>query len=285
MMENPLDVKSKKRKTKGQAYSMPKSLTSPGLDDYLKRAKVLGIIPNFWLTKEYLSTQNITPRSNGKVIWLEEDDWAIFPPLPLWGKLRDVSLDSPTLRVWSDFENFTIGEPLEFLDWEYTYDAYNFQVMKGKRWAVFRKNSRKWQKDKKWEYKPLLPGGNNKQAEALLVKWLESKPEEEIHDQESMLHFVLKGSLRGFLFDKDKLVGVNAWDWNELHRTFLMYRYCVTDPDEPFLNEFARLLFYQSMPGWLVIDGGCLGNPGLERFKDKLNPVKKRAIYSKIIRR
>jgi len=61
-----------------------------------------------------------------------------------------------------------------------------------------------------------------------------------------------------------------------------MYRYCIADPDEPFLDEFMRLLFYQrNAAGKLVIDGGVLGRPGLERFKDKLNPVKKRPVYSR----
>jgi len=31
----------------------------------------------------------------------------------------------------------------------------------------------------------------------------------------------------------------------------------------------------------LVIDGGVLDNPGLERFKDKLNPIRKRPVYTR----
>jgi hypothetical protein len=249
-----------------------------GVEEYLHYARQMKIIPNFWLTEAYLKTQKVQTKSNGKGIWVQEDEWAVFPPLPyddslFWEK------DFPSL-IWSDFENFAVGEVLEFLDWEYTYDANAFSDMTGKKWSVFRKNSRKWPRARVWEYTDKLP--TNNEVEKLLLKWLEKKPEEVIHDQEAMLWFLFHSPLRQFLYDKNKLMGVNVWDCNE---PFLMYRYCIADPDEPFLDEFMRLLFYQrNAAGKLVIDGGVLDNPGLERFKDKLNPVKKRAVYSKRIK-
>jgi len=244
---------------------------------YLERAEALRIVPNFWLTQEYLSIQDTTIKSNGKVIWIQEDDWAIFPPLPISSDVIHPG-DCPPLRIWSDFENFTLGEKTEFLDWEYTYDSNNFFDMEGGKWKTFRKNVRKWpQRNKEWKYvrtPPPLP-----EIEGLLIKWLECRGGE-IHDDESLLWFVCSGGNRSFIFKKDKLVGINVWDANG---DYLMYRYCIVDPEEPFLDEFCRWLFYQTMPNRLVIDGGCLGNPGLERFKDRLNPVKKRAIYSRVI--
>lgn len=246
------------------------------LSEYLNRAYELGILPNFWLAEEYLKIQDITVETNNKVIWIQEGEWALFPPLPLYGSLRDTERESPALKIWSDFANYTVGSKLGFLDWEYMYDPYAFHVLKGSRWAVFRKNSRKWPRNKKWEYSPTPPP--DKDITALLLKWLGNRPEESIEDFESMEWFLFNGLRRGFVFEQDRLVGINAWDGKY---PYLMYRYCVTDPDEPFLDEFTRLLFYQNTSAQLVIDGGTLGNAGLERFKDKLNPISKRKVYSR----
>ena len=245
---------------------------------YLERARALRIVPNFWLSAEYLSAQDAKLRSDKNVMWIEEDEWAVFPPLPL-NSIFLHEAHCPVLPIWSDFENFAAGEKTEFLDWEYTYDSDRFSDMSGGKWKVFRKNSRKWPRDNEgWKYSLAPP--NKENIERLLLKWLGPRTAE-IEDGDSLLWFVFNGTRRGFLLRGDELVGINVWDANE---PYLMYRYCITDPDEPFLDEFARLLFYQSVPGKLVIDGGSLGNPGLERFKDKLNPVKKREVYSRVIR-
>lgn len=51
-----------------------------GIDQYLERAHELKIIPNFWLTREYLSIQpNIKLETDGKFIWLQEDEWGSIP--------------------------------------------------------------------------------------------------------------------------------------------------------------------------------------------------------------
>lgn len=248
-----------------------------GILRYLERARALDIIPNFWLSREYLSIQDVKVKDNGKAIWIMEGEWCVFPPLPLNSRQLNDG-DCPPLRIWSDFENFSVGRPLDFLDWEYTYNSCHFRTMSGKKWAVFRKNSRKWPKGKEWSY--TWQSAPENAVEDLLLKWLKRKSDEDIHDEDSMLWFLTRGTMRAFLYDRDRLVGINVWD---ALAPYLMYRYCVTDPDEPFLNEFARLLFYQSMPGVLVIDGGSLGNAGLERFKDKLNPIKKRKVCSWVI--
>jgi len=247
-------------------------------DTYLKRMRELEVIPNFWTTQEYLATQDVSLKSDGEVMWIQEDEWAVFPPLPL----RSASLQGmkcPPMKIWSDFTNFSVGAEMEFLDWEYTYDSSRFQDLSGGRWRMFRKNSRKWpQANTGWQYSHIIP--SEMDIEKLLTKWLEGKAEETIQDSEALLSFVFHGTRRGFLFRDSELVGMNVWDSYE---PYLMYRYCIVDPDEPFLDEFCRLLFYQSVPNYMVIDGGTLGHPGLERFKDKLLPVKKRAVYSRII--
>ncbi len=253
---------------------------------YIQRAHELNITPNFWLGEEYvrflfLNPQSVSMETNGKVIWIQEEDWAVFPPLPISGGLTDdTEKYCPPLKIWSDFDNFALGEKMDFLDWEYVYHSDEFRNMSGKKWAVFRKNSRKWARNKDdWRYTEDLP--RHADIRQLLYKWLDSRKNEEIQDFEAMFHFLFEGSQRMFLFEKDMLMGVNAWDSNG---SVLMYRYCLSDPDEAFLNEFLRLLFYLSMPGKIVIDGGSLDNPGLEKFKDKLNPAKKRQVYSYVIR-
>jgi hypothetical protein len=249
-----------------------------GIDQYLERAHELKIIPNFWLTREYLSIQpNIKLETDGKFIWLQEDEWAVFPPLPL--NCKDFSEQPPKgLRIWSDFVNYSVGEPIQFLDWEYTYYSANFFDMRGRKWEVFRKNSRKWPRRNEgcWTYTTDVPPVP--EIKSLLIKWLDNKKDEEIADSESLIWFVFYGTNRAFLKRKDKLVGMNVWDENG---DWLIYRYCIVDTEERFLDEFLRLLFYQSFPGKLVIDGGVLDNPGLEKFKDKLNPIRKRPVYSR----
>lgn len=265
------------------------------VDAYLKRASELRIVPNFWLTREYcLSIQdNISLETNGKVIWLQEGDWALFPPLPVKGQIYEgIENDCPSLKIWSDFENYSPGEKekAEFLDWEYTYDSSDFLDLSGSRWRVFRKNVRKWpraNKDNLWNYTPLSP--KREEIERLLIKWLEHREEKTIHDDKSLEWFIFNGSRREFLYlrrkdaSRDLLVGINVWDEYKSFPYRVIYRYCIVDPEERFLDEFCRLLFYRSLPGRYVIDGGTLGNPGLERFKDRLNPVSKRPVYSRRI--
>lgn len=252
------------------------------IQTYLQKAKELEIIPNFWLSEEYLQAQpNVRAESDGSFIWIREGDWVLFPPLQL-PRHKTISLDDcPPMKVWSDFANYAVGDPLDFLDWEYTYQADDFKQMNGGHWSSFRRNSRKWpRRNPDWVYTSDQPSVSDEEVETLLIKWLRGKEKEEIQDHESMLYFLFHGNQRDFILKGDKLVGINVWDVSANH---LIFRYCVTDPDEPFLQEFARLQFYLSVPGHAVIDGGTLDSKGLEQFKDKMNPVLKRRVYSRII--
>lgn len=262
-------------------------MRSNAVDVYLQRATALSIIPNFWLTREYLGVQDISAKTNGELIWIQEGEWALFPPLPVFGTIETEEIEQkcPPMKIWSDFENYSLGTRLEFLDWEYVYDSRSFFDLRGGRWKVFRKNARKWPRNNpNWAYSEIPP--LEFYIRRLLVKWLSRRSDQEIADSESLLWFLLHGSRRAFIFRENEknreweLIGINVWDANG---KYLIYRYCIVDPDEPFLDEFMRLLFYRMHRNKLVIDGGVLDNPGLERFKDRLNPVKKRAIYSKQI--
>ena len=92
-----------------------------------------------------------------------------------------------------------------------------------------------------------------------------------------------KGIEKKGLYKGEKLVALNIWDENY---KYVNYRFCFVDHSEPFLDEFVRYLFYTDL--WilsknkLVNDGGVLGRPGLEKFKDRLHPFRKRKVYSYI---
>lgn len=247
---------------------------------YLNRARELGIVPNFWLTQEYLEYQNDARlKMNGHAIWIQEEDKAIFPPLPMNRPLGNRD-GFPMIEVWSDFPNYTVGEPVRFLDWEYTYKADNFRDLSGGQWATFRKNIRKWPRHNPC-HSETRSQPRYTDVVRLLLEWLEARPDAKIEDDQTMIRFVTQGRHRSFLLRDGELVGINVWDVYDSQ--YIMYRYCVAKPDEPFLDEFLRSLFYQSVPGKTVIDGGVLGNAGLERFKDKLNPYSKRPVYSRRI--
>lgn len=256
---------------------------------FISRAKALGIIPNFWLSEQYLQLQSEARlEQNERMIWVQEGDFAIFPPLPKTGRLGDLK-GHPKVKIWSDFANYSVGKPIAFLDWEYSYRSDDFNDLPGKEWAVFRKNIRKWPKaNPNWEYVVHPSQQPSRQdIEGLLIRWLEARPDMVIEDDSSFFWFALEGKHRAFLFKQPLgpgtskiLVGMNVWD--EYDDRYLIYRYCLVDPEESFLDEFLRYRFYQFQPHKIVIDGGTLGNPGLERFKDRLNPFRKRNIFSKV---
>ena len=207
----------------------------------------------------------------------------MFPPMPLLS-LAPVLEGCPVGEVWSDFDNGRYllrgMAPVERLDWEYIYAPEKFQDMSGKPWAVFRKNCRKWpRKHPNWEYSYHLK--SEQELSDLVLEWLMEK-KDAVQDAEVLAAFTLsqlEGVSRKFLWDEEGIAAVNVWDENYKYRNF---RFCICRSGEPFLGEFARLLFYRDAVGigkW-VNDGGTLDNPGLERFKDKMNPVRKREVFS-----
>jgi hypothetical protein len=164
------------------------------------------------------------------------------------------------------------------LDRQYIYDAHDFNDLSGKRWAVFRKNIRKYPNRYGYNliYRELEIDDHIDQVGELMFRWAHGR---ELQDNEVMVRFVMLGRLRWGLFNGHKLIGVNVGDENHTHG---IYRYCI-DNCMPFLNEYLRYRFYTSpwaqQKRW-INDGGDLDNPSLARFKRKLNPVEIRTVYT-----
>ena len=157
----------------------------------------------------------------------------------------------------------------------------------GGSWKVFRKNVRKWPRaNPDWKYvsKNQLNEDNHSQVISLIVCWLMGK-ESECQDADLLSDYAYlsphPGIQNKYLIQGDKVVGINAWDENW---EYINYRVCMVDKSQPYLDEFMRYLFYtdpdiRTKEKW-VNDGGVLDNPKLEKFKDKLNPLIKKTIYS-----
>jgi len=255
---------------------------------YLIIAKQWKIIPNFYLSEPYLELTEAKCYEQNNWIWIEEEGMYLFPPLPL----SDAPIgEFPIMKIWSDFEmlgEFIVSNKFqsEFLDFEYVFNPSDFNNMEGKKWNVYRKNIRKWPRNhEKWSYNDVCL--NEKEAHLLIGDWLIRK-QQTVQDGELLARFAFfepnENIHRKFLYSGDQLVAINAWDENWFHINF---RVCMVQRDQPFLDEFTRYLFYidsaiQSKKK-LINDGGTLGNEGLERFKDKMNPIKKRKVYSWII--
>jgi hypothetical protein len=243
----------------------------------------LNLNPNFYTSEPYLRNSGVKCYSQSGWIWVEADGWAVLPPLPL--DYRSAICFFPDLPLWADFDfGFPIpeGKQHQFLDLEYLYDSKVFLDLSGGRWNTFRKNSRKWMKShERWVYTSDKPTDSS--LAELIGVWLERK-QETVQDGGLIIQYLLDGGndiYYTYLCEGDILYAVNAWDENY---RYVNYRFCIIRPDEPWLDEFVRLLFYTDEKiqgtGKLVNDGGVVGSVGLTRFKDKLHPVEKRSVYS-----
>jgi hypothetical protein len=265
---------------------MEKTLKKIEIRTYLKRAEELGIDPNFYLSEAYLILSNAVCHTKRGWVWISEGDWCLFPPLPL-NPLAIVLPPYELRKIWSDFEGKSPNYfHSEFLDWEYILNPTHFNNLSGGKWESYRKNVRKWPKiHPNWEYSNIFIG---KEIQELLGEWLEGK-KDNVQDADLLATFIIipqddsfMGIYRKFLYDSDgKLVAINVWDENY---KYINYRYCIVKDKNPYLDEFARYLFYTDpeiqAKGKLINDGGSIGNKGLEKFKDKLNPVRKREVHS-----
>lgn len=251
---------------------------------YLDLLELHRITPNFWCSGEYFEKAALTEEEIGaegyKLVCVRDEDWHVLPLIsPQIGLVPFAPKDKPT---WSDFEksSYLNAEP-SLLDLEYIYDPLAFQDMSGHKWMTFRKNCRKWPRNNpncnywKYEWKEL------KDVLQTWMEWLEGlDDEEEVQDAEVIEKYMMTGKNRMVLWRGNEIVGVNIWDENYM---FVNYRYCFCKP-EPFLSEYMRWLFYTDPvimgKGKLVNDGGVLGKESLERFKDKMNPLRVRRVHS-----
>lgn len=257
---------------------------SEEIKTYLKRAEELGVDPNFYLSEPYLNLIGAKCYTRFGWVWIEEGGWCLFPPLPMT-LLAPLTPPYDQRRIWSDFENRHPNYvKSEFLDWEYIFNPTHFNDLSGGKWETYRKNIRKWPKrNEKWEYTRLF---KKSEVEILLAGWLEGK-QEDVQDAELIVEFLLNDGLiskdihRKYLYKRDQLVAVNVWDENW---KYINFRFCIIKQEEPYLDEFARYLFYTDLEiqikGMLINDGGSIGNKGLEAFKDKLHPIRKREVHS-----
>lgn len=262
------------------------------MDLYLKALKVHNIDPNFWISDEYFKFAGFKEVVTSTclvdkliAITSDETDQFIFPPISLLYGCGGKT-ECPKNGVWSDFSNASYsGEHHELLDLEYLYNPIDFQNMVGKKWAVFRKNVRKWPRinDGEFEYMKIndhLKTKHYKEIADLMIEWLENH-DELIQDSEALLHYTLYGENRCILFHtaRQEVVGINCWDSNW---KYINFRWSICKK-EPFLNEFMRYLFYRDpeikKQNKLVNDGGVLDNPNIKAFKDKMNPVRVREVY------
>lgn len=230
----------------------------------------------------YLRLSNVKCVEDQGWIWLKDRQWSLFPALPVGERQGEY----PVARIWAMFKekDVVLNGHYSFLDWQYLFRPEDFRRMTGRRWEVFRKNCRKWpNRNPGWTYTRDEPSGA--EAGILIADWLERKGSH-ILDGELLTRFAYfeddSEIFRRYLYNKEgRLVAINAWDENW---RYVNYRVCIADIEEPFLDEFVRYLFYTDTQvvdanKW-VNDGGSLDNLGLERFKDKMNPVEKIPLYS-----
>lgn len=243
--------------------------------EYLQLLEKFGIAPNFWCSEEYFRRagwREVEPERGVVQMYLDDDP--MLPPIHReQGVLEGF--------CFSDFEGYMgLGEPL-FLDYEYIYDPVSFIDMTGKRWAVFRKNVRKFPQ-RIGEVVVYRPAEDFCASSEPLNDWLENKVGEDIHDAETMLDFVLNGENRKVLvgLESGNVYGINVWDSNYL---FINYRFCF-HTGEDFLSEFLRFCFYLDpdvqFQKKMVNDGGSLDKDNLRSFKLKMNPIRERRVYT-----
>lgn len=257
---------------------------------YLKMIEKQKIDPNFYVSIPYITLSDGICYEEKGMIWIEVGDWMLFPPLINFDKYHELDLDYTIMKIWSDFDNLRntdlspngFADDLQFMDWEYIFDPNSFKDLSGKKWGVFRKNIRKWPRNNpNWLYTRFI---NKEECLKLLGYWLEEKSET-AQDAELMIKFIEndEGIEKKCLYKDEKLVAINIWDENY---KYVNYRYCFVDHSEPFLDEFVRYLFYTDKAilskNKFINDGGTVNNVGLEKFKDKLNPYRKRKVYSYI---
>ena len=261
---------------------------------YLELLKQYKVVPNFFCSEEYFNKAKLEELITDRHIYWKQDDWIIGPPIDAFNGGLLGTTEEWAGKIWIDFLNWRppVGYEPTFLDWEYVYNPKDFLDMSGGNWATFRKNIRKF--PGRYGHAPLNYVYINEIArkkgerfveeglKTLLLGWLNAQEkDEEIEDDDVILEYLYKGENRKVLIDRNyAMLGINIWDTNH---QFINFRYSFTQ-NHKFLSEYLRYIFYTDPTilhqNKLVNDGGSLGNKNLELFKDKLNPVAKRPVYS-----
>jgi hypothetical protein len=255
---------------------------------YLNLIKIYNIDPNFFISKTYFDRPELKAKRNDNWVWIEENGKAIFPALPIYLTKQSDIWEFPFVSsYWCGFDGDVNNEWLNlpenkyFLDYQYIYDPNHFLDLSGGKWESFRKNVRRFLKrEKGYSYDTVV---NENDIYSLLHKWLEFH-KKDAQDAPFIVNHLLEpaeGDYIKYLHDKQgNLLAVNYADENY---KYINYRFIIADRKK-YVDEFARYCFYTDpyilSKNKLVNDGGTLGFEGLERFKDKLNPLKKIKMYS-----
>lgn len=242
--------------------------------------------PNFWCSEEYFQKAGFQCVVDGLgYVGVLGDGVLICPPIhPVSGPPRQLLNLFSVNEVWSDFQGSHFPDWVqEDLDLEYIYNPKEILAMEGSRFKTFRKNHRKVQRDYGAEsliYNRVgLCSDFQEDIDQLFIEWLESRGESEIiHDDSVLYRYLTEGYNRALLYHQEHgLLGINVWDENY---KYVNYRYMICRP-WPYLDEYMRWLFYAFLDSdKLVNDGGVLDNPGLKRFKDRMNPTRVRNVHS-----
>lgn len=249
---------------------------------YLELLQERSVTPNFWCSDEYFRLAALEELyADGWFSIVDPDaEVIVLPPIHEEKGFIPPTIMGPGERIWSDFPGYDPGHEFtkELLDLEYTYAPQDFQKMVGAKWSVFRKNCRKFPERVKGLLKlEYVDAGPEHQSGILQLFNYWFAKQGEVQDSMAMTNFVFGGEHRKVLISEGKVWGLNVWDYN-LSR--INYRYCISYPDD-FLNEYMRWLFYtDGNREMLVNDGGVLDNPKLKAFKDKLNPISVREVYT-----
>ena len=258
---------------------------------YLRILEQHNIVPNFWMSEEYFEKAGLEERNEKGLVGIYDVGVPICPLLRI--ETGYATPSTATDFVWSDFEDFTgyEGWEKEPLDLEYVYDPREFIRMEGGQWQVFRKNSRKFPRRYNKEvyyltYEQAVAWKSDSEIHdkivGLATTWLDYSNQKTIEDGLVLEKYLLFGRNREFLVDSDhNLLGMNIYDENYMRINF---RYSFHNPQYDFLSEYLRLCFYKNLKMRasfkFVNDGGVLDREELMRFKDKMNPVKVRTVYS-----
>ena len=260
---------------------------------YLKRIRKSNYNPNFYCSKEFWKNMGWKAVRKGNVIYIVDKVHNSIS-LPALDPKGHVDFSYPFFysligMEWDLIDGGVKEKRSSFLDYNYIYDGEKTAKAEGSLYKTFRKNRKKWPTRNPGFTVirgPFLDYRKRDTIRALVIKWLEKK-EGLIHCADNLLFLLERTNMNNsFLIENSygKAVSWNVWDYNF---AFVNYRWCIVDPDEPFLDEFSRFVFH-SMPrskNRLINDGGELwdekGKPnGLAVFKRRLNPVEIRPIFS-----
>lgn len=232
------------------------------------------LIPNFWMSEDYIQAGMFQEIEEGSWIWLMDGDVQIFPKINK--NTGFISIED----TWC----LPIGVFGDFLDYNFIYDCKKFLDLSGKKFESFRKNIKKAENrlNKKLEY---CLCDNSCDVLPVFTSWLEKREDSEIiQDGDVILNFLKNGlGTVKILTDGNEIYGFTVSDEN---KRYVNFRYCftVSNHKELFLSELLRYLFFMDNleNGKLINDGGCLDNQNLYRFKLKLNPISIFTVYSNL---